>query len=182
MTTQTITKPTAPTAVKTPVLSKKQLVEKLLNLKPGNNFITFDAVTQPKLKGGKSNPLNGAVMKVSTVNGCIQFSYENSVNRQLDREGKEKDFSAKPRKWGKRIGNTCVIAHKGNHYIDVKIESSKYRYEDANGKEMDKDTINAQLPSRSNFSQGTDKEIIVRSYKIENILHVSLNGEKYSVR
>jgi hypothetical protein len=68
----------------------------------GAKPVTIITRTEPTLTGGKKCPLAGLV-KISTVNGMINFNYENAVNRQRSREGNSEVFESAARKWGKRL-------------------------------------------------------------------------------
>jgi hypothetical protein len=85
-----------------------ELRDRLFALK-GATMVTMIARTEPTLIGGKSCPLKGLV-KVSRVNGVINWDYGNAVNRQRGREnqptdesGKVEKFVPQPRKWGARL-------------------------------------------------------------------------------
>lgn len=71
----------------------------------GAKPVTIVTRTEPALTGGKKCPLAGLV-KVSTVNGMINFNYENAVNRQRSREGNDETFESASRKWGRRLYET----------------------------------------------------------------------------
>jgi hypothetical protein len=99
------------------------LVSKDVN--KGCNFIGFDALTDVKLKGGKSNPQQGLVQKEHNGALGILFSNKNGssyakmVNRRLEAEGKEANFEAGKLPWGNRVQGTAVIEHKGQFYVQV---------------------------------------------------------------
>ena len=116
-------------------ITKKQLVELLLNPEVsginGASFIGLDTLTDVKLTGGKSNPMQGLVQKASIGSSVMVFQnknsngYENMVRRRLEAEGKNAEtFEVKPRAWGTRIENTPLVHHidkKGNEkLVEVK--------------------------------------------------------------
>jgi hypothetical protein len=179
MTTTTTTQTTSATIFANPTsavviaIDQPALVDMLMKNK-GATAVTLVTRTETTLP---------CVYKVARVNGMIGFRYENSVNNQLDREGKEADFVAKPRKWGTHIEGTPLVEHKGNYYLELKVENSlDYRYESIAGIELDKDEINKQLPPKKSYpNQGTDKAIILRDYKVENILSMTYRGHCYLV-
>lgn len=84
--------------------------------------MTIVARTNPTLVGGKSCPLAG-LEKVATVNGVINWSYENSVNNQRLREGGPTDdsgeveqFVSAPRAWGRRL-HEAFPDRRGNRML-----------------------------------------------------------------
>ena len=143
-----------------------------------------DDLTFPEL--AKDNPFFGLVKKVSRVNGMIGWSYENAVNKQLAREDKTADFVAKPRKWGIRLIGTPLVENKGNFYLEMKVEKSlDHRYEDLKGNALDDATM-AQVQRfikirPQSQTQGTDKEIILRDYRLSSILSITYKGTCYLI-
>ena len=96
----------------------------------GAAFIGIDTDSIVSLKGGKKNPLQGRVHKVtlgSTVM-CFQHKYtngyENMVRRRLEQEGKDPDsFKLSPRVWGTRLPELPIVVHEKDgvvkHYLEV---------------------------------------------------------------
>ena len=215
--------------MKTVKISIAQLIAILSSPKlyRGCNFVGFDAITVPKLSGGKSNPHQGLAEKVhsnflgmlfSNKNGS---SYGRMVNRRLEGEGKDANFVAGKLPWGTKVGETALIEHKGNHYLQIiycqraisllakskemgielssadeqLIELMKKEvvaFETKNGemsyllegKNVDKDDIIGMPISKSNGNQGglsDDKKVLVRSFKIESLSRVTINGTRYII-
>ena len=167
-------------ASKTSRIVKRSEFVEILKEKRGASMVTIVSHTSPTKKA-----FAGQVVKQSSVNGVINWSYEKSVNRQLAREGKEETFVAQPHKWGNKIPNTCIIEHKQNFYIELKVERSlKAEYFEtrpdgslvATTKEAVKDML---LKSSSNSQQGTTKAIILRDYKLANIILVKMDKIVY---
>ena len=164
-----------------PALTQRQL-EQILGQLRGATFVTLLTRTEPSMnKGG--NPFHGKVFKISRVNGVANFKYANSVNRQRGREGKVEDFRPEPRKWGQRVEGTPLVFHKGQTYLELKVERSLgHSYVWANGDVMSDEEVE-QLKShlrkrKQPETQGTDKEIILRDYKLSNIIAITMNGQQ----
>jgi hypothetical protein len=156
-------------------MTVKELVEKVMSLR-GTTIISFEAVTDARLKKtGNTIPL--PCFKRSKVNGMIGYNYENSVNNQREREGSERDFEAEPRSWGVRI-HPCVVEHKGNYYLTVKVERSLEtpRFVDAEGCERSLVEVKPFLPSKGESRQGVDREVIHREYAVENLVNLRMGG------
>lgn len=154
-------------------LTTNELISVLLNVK-GSNFVSIESETEPKLK--KGNPFNGLV-KISRINGIINFLYQNSVNNQRLREGKENNFEPLPRKWGQKIQGTPLIVNKDQYYLELKVEKSDSEYI-MNGKPVDYESIKPYTYS-SKSRQDLDKEVILRDYNLSSIRKISLQGETY---
>lgn len=159
-------------------LTIDSLVDLLASVK-GATFATLITETDARLKK-TGNPF-GDVRKVSRVNVCLGFQYENAVNRQRVREGNEADFQAAPRQWGERKPGTMLVEHKDKLYLETKVEHSLgYTFFDANGNELSAEQVEPFLPTRSESSrQDTDKEILVRDYALESIRSLAIGGETY---
>ena len=168
-------------------LSRENLINILRN-QVGATFVTIVARTSPKMYA--KNPFATAgieVIKVSSVNGTINFVYENAVNNQRSREDLDMDFQAFPRKWGQRLfdGNRCLplVEHKGEYYLELKIQKSLgYHYENAaTGEIIDTELVNPHLYQPGPSRQGVEREIILRDYKIANVMTIKLHGNEYSL-
>jgi hypothetical protein len=182
MTNQTQTIVATPTqtapVVQVNTITIQKLIDSLQEHK-GTQFVTLITKTQPKLL---KNPLE-PIFKVSRVNICVNWNYSNSVNLQRMREGNEDAFVPQPRKWGTRIPHSPFVEHKGQLYLEAKIEKSlDYHYENANGDTIENSIVNPYLPQRKQSStQQTEKEIILRDYNVENIVSIAMQGETYLV-
>lgn len=161
-------------------ITEGKLLELLSEIK-GATFATIVASTDPKLlKTG--NPFKG-VRKVSRVNVTLGFQYENAVNRQRTREEMEADFKAEKRAWGEKV-SPMFVEHKGKLYLETMINRSveEAKYLDAEGKEIDSESIKPFLPKRSESSrQETEKEILVRDYAIGSIVGITIKGKDFVI-
>lgn len=146
----------------------------------GTTFAKIVTDTDPKLRK-TGNPFSG-VRKVSHVNVCLGFQYENSVNRQRGREEIAQDFESAPRAWGTKI-SPMFIEHKGKLYLETKIERSlSTSYVDATGRELTSEDVAPFLPKRSSSSrQGVEKKVLIRDYAMDSIRSITINGESYKV-
>jgi hypothetical protein len=163
-------------------ITAEQLVEKLKGIK-GSQFAQITAMTLVKLTGGKKNPLQGRVQKVASANVILNHVYENSVNNQLEREGKDREFKVCSRTWGSRIKGTTLVEHKGSYYVETKVERSDgyyYLVDGRNATAAEIDAINASLPKKTN-NTGTKKQIFLRDYKVDGILSMTFGGKQFTV-
>ena len=135
--------------------------------------IDLDSPMDGKGKMHKTgNPFFGlGVIKRVTLSGMIGFDYENSINRQAGREGKE-EREAKSRAWGTLTENRLFVEHKGAYYLQMKVQSSSSPvFLMPDGTEVESSAIRPFIPEKSKSSSQADldKEIIVRDVKMENI-------------
>lgn len=164
-----------------------KLKELLLGLRPGANIVTIETGTIDFMnKGGKGgmpvNPFLGEVTKFSTVNCQVQSDYENAVNAQRNREGKQADFVAQAPLWGKRIGRTCVVEHKGTFYLAYRaLRCLTVTYRNRKGYPIAKADIAPWFKKKGKSRQGTDNEIIWRKPKLSNIRKININRKRYVV-
>ena len=169
----------------------------LLSAVKGAKIVTITTKTIPAMvrtaEDGRINPFAGknlrkdvSVRKIARVNGVVNWNYTNSVNRQLVREGKTADFTAHPRKWGTRMSGLPFVIHikdgKVNLYLEMKVERSvEHWYEDDKGNRVNADEVKPFLKPRSVTRQGTDKEVILRDYRIDNIIAIRHEGDTYVI-
>lgn len=144
----------------------------------GSLIVTLETETVPAMNK-TDNPYVGTV-KRSAVNGVINWGYELAVNRQRLREGMEADFSAYPRKWGQRIKGTPLVEHRGQYYLEVKVQKANCTYY-IGTTEVSHADIAPWLRPASPHRQGVSKEIILRDYSLENIKAVVYAGETYQI-
>jgi hypothetical protein len=143
----------------------------------GTTFVTIVAETDPKLRK-RGNPYAGRVTKRSRVNGAIGWIYGNGVNRQRIREGLDPDFEAFPRKWGERIKGTPFVEHKGNTYLELKVERVLGTEYLLDGEPIDRSLIEEWLPKRKpeGERQQVENPVILRDYNLANIKAIAFDG------
>lgn len=162
-------------------------VKRVLDKVNGATFAGLDTLTEVKLKGGKKNPFQGRVTKMTKGSTVMLFTnkksnaYESMVKRRLEQEGKDAEsFELKPRAWGNRVPETPFVEHKEKKYLEcifIKGGESVYMVD---GVEVDKDQIEG-LPENkpSEESQGgLDNKVIIRTYAIDSIEQMRVLGEK----
>ena len=157
-------------------ISISELVDILLKVK-GSTMVGFTSETVPRLLAG--NPWVNLV-KSSRVNANLCFDYEKAVNRQRIREGKVADFVVQPRKWGKHIGKSPVVEHKGKLYLNAKINSSTAVYI-ADGKIVTDAEVYAWMGEKHSGRQHVDKTVESRDFSMENIRELRMDGIEYII-
>lgn len=155
----------------------------------GATFIALDTETQVTLRGGKSNPLQGRVTKVTIRSNVMVFqnknsnAYENMVKRRLQQEGKDPEsFQLSPRKWGVREHGTPFVTHNGNEYLEViflKAGDTHYRVD---GVVTPKEQIEGLPESKNEAEQGgLDNKVIIRTFAVESILAITVDKTTHIV-
>ncbi len=165
----------------TSTYTKSKLLTFFLNY-VGHSLIGLTILTDARLK--KTGNPYGKVLKKTRLLANIGFHYSNSLNSQAKREGKEIEFDIQPRRWGIRLPNCALVEHKGNHYLECKVEKTfEVNYFLENGAPIEKSAIEAFLPKKreSSTQDELDKKVILRDVKLENILSMRLNGENVIV-
>jgi len=174
------------------VLTKNDFIDILMNTK-GATPITFIANTDPKMvkkhrETKTPNPYIGAI-KISKVNGIVNFKYEEGVNRRLEKEGKTPDFEAKEN-WHQAIVRpdgtlTPLCEHKqnGKKYLRfMPINAIETSFE-LDGQPIDKEILKPYLPAhKPNTNQGLDKPMDFRTYDIDNIKQLKMNKIIYILK
>jgi len=166
-------------------ISIKQLAEMLLNWNFGAKPASIQYVTSPKLnKLGKAK--FGEVTKIANVGVMIGYSYENSVNNQLEREQKEKDFMSQPL-WngkGKRL-SSALSTHieKNSLYLTYKAQQTfKSFYLDSNLNSIDKNELKQYFPDSTPKNQGTEVAIYHREISLTNVRKIKVNRMTYIIQ
>lgn len=164
-----------------PIMSR---FDEIVNSRGGAKIVAITTHTPVKLlkRGRKSGDLCpvGSLFKLTDREVIIACNYENCVNRQLEREGKEGDFKASVL-WGgkgKHVeGSACLIHHvekPGIVYIAAKlIKDLGEMYLDGNGKPVDKKRMEDWLPK-----EGTESIIEWRVIKVDNITAIRYQGNE----
>ena len=162
-------------------IKRSEALELLKTLHGGNTFVGVTATTTERMNK-TDNPYWGKVKKTASMSGCLLHDYESNVNAQRVREGKAADFVAQASKWGKRLGNTCLIVHtpKGEtvekHYLDLRVlrVTQKPRLF-LDGKRISKKLIEPWKTKRNDSpKQNLKKEIVIRRYTFDNIRRINL--------
>jgi hypothetical protein len=165
------------------VISGVVLIEKIKSIS-GTTMASIVVETIPDIKNPKTSGMTDRLRKRSYVSITLGFNYSNSVNRQRTKEGVEPDFEALPRKWGTRIPKTSLVEHKGELYLETKINrviDTKYILD---GQEVQYGDIEQYLRAKPQSSgrQGVNNEIILRDYKLSSIVAITMFGQTYIVR
>lgn len=172
----------------TQTITRAQLREKLSAIK-GATFVTISALTDARARK-TGNPFD-AVLKLSRVNGVVGMSYENSVNRQLAREGKDQlTFKAKERSWGEHETAALIVKDgpEGQKaYLAIQPRNTRRLAlfgQTAKGlRQVSEETVKPFLPAyRPPTNQGTDKPVEHRTYALESIAAITMGGESFRVR
>lgn len=176
-------------------VTKTELVNMLMSIK-GPTPATIVAETELKMNKGRGenkNPYIGRATKRQVSNVFINFSYENAVNKRLVKEGKEATFESKERAWGERVKNpdtgknTPIITHKGSFYLEAGfITKNAPKVEHfLDGESVDTALFENWMPKKSSSSrQGlTEKnEVVLRTFKLDGVQQVKVNGTTYVVK
>lgn len=170
-------------------MSTINLATVLANLN-GNSFLGIDTITDVKLKGGKSNPLQGRVKKVVAGSTVQVFQnkhvngYDAMVKRRLVAEGKcADDFQLSPRAWGVRLEGEPVIEHKGEKYLEVIFRKAGEVTYLVDGIPTDKAKITGLDDDKPEGEQGglsDGNKVIIRTYKLSSVRRIRVDGTEYA--
>ena len=181
-------------ALNAPVIaiSQDKLFGMLYKL-PSSEIVTIYTNTDARLRKTSKhdktvkNPFK-IIRKCSKVNGLFNVDYQNCVNNQLNREGKETDFESTPKQWGEKINDSRVcMQHVTDEGYQQYIQFNPRNYLDGfyvdnNGIKVEKETLEPFISDKKHTSrQGTDTEIIWRTYKKESIVAVTMRKVTYIV-
>lgn len=161
-------------------------IREILSEVNGTTFISINTNTDVKLAGGKKNPLQGKVNKVTVGSNVMVFTnsqkngYYEMVKRRLGKEGKNPEsFELSPRTWGTRLEGIPFVEHKGEHYLEVIfLHKGKSHYE-VNGVVTSKDQIEGLPTTKEEGNQGgLENKVVIRTFKVSSITSITINKEK----
>lgn len=162
--------------------------EIIANKVNGASFMSIDTNTAVTLRGGKQNPFQGRVRKTCVGSSVMVFQnknvngYDAMVRRRLEKEGKDAEaFMLSPRKWGTRIPNEPFVEHNGGLYLEVifmRPGTTKYW---CDGLEVAKADIEGLDAKEEAEQGGLENKVIIRTFRVDNITAMTVDGERYDV-
>lgn len=161
-------------------ITRQDLIN-MIESEKGAEMVAVELCTDPRMRK-TGNPFVGAV-KFQSLSGVIGYDYENSVNNQLVREGKEADFVAEPRAWGTRISPKWVL-HKEQRYLTLKVQAAGEPMFVFNGEELPLELVQPYLPEKKSPSTQDELEKKIRhtDIKIDNIVSINMKGDKFIIK
>lgn len=162
------------------------LFSKAYHFTKGAKFAQIHTAVDP-IKA-KASIYAGRVVKRQSHNVQLNFSYSNAVNNQRMAEGLDPDFVPQAPKWGTRVPGTPLISHtkKGtditSFYLMTRVLRSMPASYYLDGQQvldvlLLDDVLGHTRASYSNKSQGLEKEIIIRTFKLDSIKAITMDGE-----
>lgn len=152
----------------------------------GASFVGIDTKTIPSLKGGKKNPMQGKITKVTTGSSVMVFqnkntnAYENMVRRRLIQEGKNPDFEVGPRAWGERVKDTPFVSHKGKNYLEViflKPGKTQFFYDD---QPIAREDIIGLDEKPEGDQGGLNDKVIIRTFDVDSITAIRIDNQVFA--
>jgi hypothetical protein len=169
------------------ILTEFELVG-LLGQERGATILAFTARTDARLK--KTGCPYAGVKKIARVNALVNFHYDAGVLRRLAKEGRTADEFRQGSSWhtpilGEKGELTPFCQHKtkGGLYLRVMVLNVvEESYVDENGVELTREEVGPWLPKDSEYkNQGLDNPLVFKTYGIDSIESVTLNGETYNI-
>lgn len=167
----------------TQILSLIGLQNILLNFK-GYSFAGLQTLTDARAKKTDNPFKDKIVLKESQLLVNVGFHYSNSLVSQAKRENVSTDFDVQPRKWGIRLPNSPLVEHKGNFYLEAKVEKVfQTRFTDVDGIELSKEDVLPFLPKKreSATQDRLEKKVYLRDFKLASIQKFAFDGKIYLV-
>jgi hypothetical protein len=137
-----------------------------------------------------NNPFIAAgisVHKLARVNVLAgRVDYQNSVNRQREREGHPDQFLSVARTWGKRDRSGPFVLKDGEiHSVELKVQrvlESMYTVDNVAATPKQVETIKSFLPVKGESArQELNNPVILRDYKLESLIQIHVDGKAYIV-
>ena len=169
-------------------MTAEEIIEKVVGLKQATAEVTLQTVYSFERKNLlKANRDTGelcpyvSIIKTSTSDAGIGWSYEALVNKQRGKEGLEKSFESQGLKEGQSFrkgSHTIIDTPKGPMiqllFISEATPSVQYR-DGLTGNILDKKVIEGWLPKTSApKNQGVESPINVRSPYVSSVIDVQI--------
>jgi hypothetical protein len=149
----------------------KPLVEQI----HGCTFATLDALCEPR--PGVMERITGERVIIYRTKGSS--GYENRVKRALAASGKNPDlFTVGDLPWGTRLNDLPIIEHRGNYYLQTIVLAAGIRtyFLAFSNTPVDPKDFGIR-PSRPQLDLSPSDQVIMHTYKIDNIERITLMGE-----
>lgn len=137
---------------------------------------------------GQTHTHGRFVTKVARFSAFLNFDYENSVNLERAREGKEADFHGGSSWFRHKEGDPKpIVRHKDNEaqaYLQLKYQKKLGdTYLLSNGNIVTEEQIAGLLPKKpTDNNQGVDKKVITVVSSLENLMSLTADGCEYEIR
>ena len=152
----------------------------------GATFISIDTVTTPVLEGGKKNPMQGQIRKVTIGSNVMVFSnktvnaYDAMVRRRLEQEGKDPNtFELGQRRFGERIPGTPFIEHNGQLYLEVIFLKAGKTHFEHGVRPIERHQVVGLKEAKEGVQAGLEKKVVIRTINVDNIKQITVNKEMH---
>ena len=166
-------------------INYEQMTELFSNVEK-NTFINLVTVTDVRMNK-TNNPFYGEVKKHSSCNFYLGSTYEDRVNSNREKEGKETDFVSEPPKGKKHISRFVLTDTQTETKRYLMVERFKevkpifnFFYKDRPIEYSEFE--NFVVKSSGSPKQDLEREIIVNTYSFESIKEFTFNGRKFIVK
>ena len=165
-------------------ITTAQLVEMLRTWNFGAQPVSLQYIVSTKLNAEGKRKF-GEVTRIANVGGMVGYCYENSVNNQLEREQKEREFVAQSL-WngkGKRI-SLALSTHveKGTFYLTYKAQQTfKSFFFDSALNFIPVALLRPFFPKSNYQKQGTDKPVYHREISVNNVRRFKFKNTTYEI-
>ena len=150
----------------------------------GYSFAGLQTLTDTRARKTDNPFPKKIILKQSQMLVNVGFHYSNSLVNQAKRENVSTEFDVQPRKWGIRLPNCALVEHKGNYYLEAKVEETySTLFFDVNGNELDKQDVLPFLSKKqeSATQDRLEKKIYLRDFKLASIQKFAFDGKVYLV-
>jgi hypothetical protein len=123
-----------------------------------------------KVTGEYPNKYLGRVEKISTINGMVGANYANAVRKATEDES----FEPGPLPWGERVGESPLITHKGNLYLQIVKPNwgkSEWLVDGRKATDDEIEEIKTYLPNKA------EQEVVVRAFNLNGVQRAAIGGK-----
>lgn len=126
------------------------------------------------------------LVKIASYSTILNFDYERSVNRQLEREGKESNFKTRPMYYEHvSTDPRPIVRHKEDKskiYLQLKLEKAlKELYLSPKGSVIDSNKVHEAIPAKSYPKQGLEKAVLTMTPSLDSIITIVCDNQEYEI-
>lgn len=173
-----------------PVISRQQLIDGLHKIHATQQAFVEIEVDCSANDISKKCPYHDDVKKISTISGRLaaktdkEGTYENAVNRQLEREGQDANFVALPSNYIWIDGPFAQYKSTGKLGLPLKVTAGSSKWIRAStGEELTPEELEQWRINKKDGvnRQGTEKPVTWRVPLVENIQSITAAGTTLAV-
>ncbi len=145
-------------------ITRQELIEMLKHL---DGAVIGSLITETEKK------VNGIdCVKSNHLNVVLNGSFQNAVNKSLEKQGSTPNFESGPRKWGTRIPHTPLVQYQDKMYIEARVLKSIGH--------VLRDLKTGKILNLKD--KPSEERVVLRDFKLESVKELRVYGKKFAIK